>query len=211
VVGSIVLIAVLAVGSWAVFVRDSDDSDSGNDSSGDSSLPDTSPEEVVEQYVQAIKDGDCEAALALLSEKLIAEEEANCEDEEDFMTDQEFDYEVGDATIDEEAETAVVQFSVSAEGIDEEVPIGMVVEDGEWKIDSFEVTDATTDVPTDLSTPTLPSDLPSDLPTDFTDFTDFPTDFSDFPTDFPTDIPTDPSELESYLSDYFSEFLTFTG
>ena len=139
VVGAIVLIAVLAVGSWAVFVRDSDDSDCGDNGSGNSSLPDTSPEDVVEGYVQAIKDGDCEAALALLSEEFIAEEEANCEDEEDFMTDEEFEYEVGEATIDEDAETAVVPFSVTAEGVDEDFPIGLVVEDDEWKIDSFEV------------------------------------------------------------------------
>ncbi|PWN03178.1 hypothetical protein DJ010_08625 [Nocardioides silvaticus] len=216
IVGAIVLVAVLAVGSWAIFVRDSDDDDNGRDSSGENgSLPDEGPEEVVEAYVQAIKDNDCQAALDLLSESFIAEEDANCDDETDFMTDEEFDYEVGETTIDEDAETATVQFRVIADGFEEEVPIGLVVEDDEWKIDSFEVADTTTDGPTDAPSTDLPTDLPTDIPTDLSDFpsdfTDFPTDYSDYLSDLPTDFPTDPSELESYLSDYFSEFLTFTG
>ncbi|MDZ5619786.1 DUF2510 domain-containing protein [Nocardioides bizhenqiangii] len=206
VVGAIVLIAILAVGSWAIFLRDSDD-DSGSDNGGDdSSLPDTTPEDVVEEYVQAVKDGDCEAALALLSEKLIAEEEANCEDEEDFMTDEEFEYVVGEATIDEEAETATVPFEVTAEGFSEEFPIGLVVEDEEWKIDSFEVAEAPSDVVTE-ATPSVPTDL-TDLPTDLSDF---PTDLSDFPTDFPSGFPTDPEELESYFETFLSDFITPTG
>ncbi len=212
VVGAIVLIAILAVGSWAIFVRDSDDSDSGNDG-GDSSLPDTGPKEVVEAFFEAAETGDCEAALALVSEKFIAEEDANCDDEEDFMDTGDFEYVIGEATIDEDAETAEVPVTVTSEDFgDEELPLGLVVENGGWKIDSFgdvEPTEsAPTDVPTDLSTD-LPTDLPTDL-TDLTDFTDFPTDLSDFPTEFPTDFPTDPSELESYLETYLSDFFTYT-
>ena len=119
VVGAIVLIAILAVGSWAVFLRDSDDSDSGNGDGGDdSSLPDTSPEEVVEDVRRGRQGRRLRSRdRAASARSFIAEEDANCEDEEDFMDDGEFEYEIGDATIDEDAGTASVPVTADRRGL----------------------------------------------------------------------------------------------
>jgi hypothetical protein len=110
------------------------------------------------------------------------------------MTDTNFDYTVGDATIDEETKTATVPVTVTIPDVgDEDLPFGMVVEDGTWKIDTIEG-------PSDLPSPSGATDFPTGLPTDLP---------SDYFSDFPTDFPTDPSDLESYLSDYFSDFSTY--
>ncbi|WP_188111247.1 DUF2510 domain-containing protein [Nocardioides antri] len=203
VVGAIVLIAVLAVGAWAVFLRDDDSDGGGGDSGGgdDSSLPDTPPEEVVEAFFDAARDGDCEAALELVSQNFIEENDANCDDEEDFMEAGEFEAEVGEATIDEEADppTASVPVNLTIEGFGEqEVPLGLVVEDEEWKIDSFEEEDGGTEGTegTDgADSPSAPLSTPE---------LSIPTDGIEIPS-----FPTDPSEIESYLSE-FSEYLTVT-
>jgi hypothetical protein len=202
VVGAVVLIAILAVGSWAVFLRDSD-SDSGN--GGDnSSLPDTGPKEVAEAFMEGVKANDCDALEDLVTEKLL-EEEGGCQ-VEDMPAD--FSYVVSEPVIN--GETATVPVVLTVVGFEDEpasLILNMVVDDDEWKVDELVDPEDATDTPTDL-----PTDVTTDLPTDLpTDFSDFPTDFSDFPTDFPTEFPTDPSELESYLETYLSDFLTYTG
>ena len=206
VVGAIVLIAVLSVGAWAVFLRDDDgDGGGGNDGGGggdNGSLPEPGPAEVVQAFFDAAEAGDCQAALDLVSENFIEENDANCDDPEDFMEDVgEFEAEIGEATIDEEADppTAVVPVTLTVpEFGEEELPFHMVVEDDEWKIDAVEEED---DDSTDGASPSASVPEPT-----FTDFS-IPTDLlTDLPSGFPTDFPTDPSELESY----FSEFLTQT-
>ncbi len=203
VVGAVVLIAVLAVGSWAVFVRDSDGGgDSAKNRGGnDSSLPDTEPEDVAEQFMEGVLANDCDVIEGLVTDKLL-EEEGGCQ-VEDMPGD--FTYEVLPAAVDEDAKTATVPVELTSGAENGALTLGMIIQGDEWKIDQLVESEDATDGPTD--TPTIyPTDPPTDLPTDLpTDFTDFPTDFTDLPTDFPTD----PSEIESYLSDYFSDFSDF--
>lgn len=208
IVGAIVLIAVIAVGAWAIFGGDDDDDGGKGRGGAGSSLPDTTPEEVAEEFMAGVQANDCEKLEDLVTERLI-EEEGACDEVSDMPS--EFTYQVKDAEIDEDAETARVPVELSFQGLSEMLALAMVVVDDEWKIDEFIEGEGGQEIPTDL--PTLPSDLSTDAPTDIP--TDIPTDFTDFPTglptEFPTDFLTDPTQLESYLSDYFSDLLTFTG
>ncbi len=202
VVGAIVLVAVLAVGSWAVFVRDDDgDNDRNSDGGDNGSLPDTSPEDVAEQFMDGVLANDCAVLEELVTDRLL-EEEGGCE-VEDMPS--EFTYTVSPAAIDEAAETAVVPVVLSFSGGSETSPItlAMVLDEDEWKVDEI-IEAGSTDVPTDS---TDSSTVSPDVPTDTPDSPDIDTpSIPELP-----DIPTDPSELESYLSDYFSDFLTYTG
>ncbi|UMG94534.1 DUF2510 domain-containing protein [Nocardioides sp. TF02-7] len=205
VVGAVVLIALVAVGAWALTRDDGDDG--GGGSGSDSSLPDETPEEVAEQFFEATNAQDCDAALELVTDRVL-EEEGDCDFGEEMPPD--LDYEVQEAEIDEDEETARVPVDVSVVGTTSTVVLQMVVEDDRWKIDDVADEDdgaqpSAESSPLDPTSVVPPTDLPTDIPTDFP--TDFPTDLTDLPS-FPTDFPTDPEDWESWASDYVSSLLS---
>lgn len=194
------------------------------------------PAETVQSFFDAARDGDCDAAVELLTEN--AQETLDPEDCESADPAEEFgdsvELEVGDAEIDGDDATVPVSLVVDPDseelgGLGGLIPSDVTIDfqlrkvDGAWLIDDFGFGSLLENLP-DLDIPEVPdlsdlpddpfSDLPedpfSDLPTDL--FSDFPTDlFSDFPTDLFSDFPTD-FDPEDFLSDFptdlFSDFPT---
>ncbi len=210
----VIVILVLALGG-------------GNGASSDD------PAETVSSFFDAARDGDCDAALELLTDNAIDVFNASGDDCESADPAGEFgddvSLDVGEATIDGDDATVPVTITDSSDeagdlGLgDFAVDFNLKKTDGVWLIDGFgfgdvdlpdlDLPDASdfpddpfSDLPDDPFSD-LPTDLFSDLPTDL--FSDFPSDFDpeDFLSDFPSDFFSD-FDPEDYLSDFPSDFLS---
>ncbi|WP_187366762.1 Rv0361 family membrane protein [Nocardioides dongxiaopingii] len=202
IVGAVVALAVVAVVLILVLTG-------GDDDNGGGGGQDADPADTVQEFIDALKDDDCDAAAALTTGDA-AEDVEECETEGTEAFD-DIDFEVGESDVD--GDTATVPVTVTSSGFEETASFELEKVDGDWLISSLDgdgeeptadapsagsvTPDLPSDVPTDLPTD-LPSDFLSDLPSDFpseflSEFpTDFPTDFlTDLPTDFPTDFPTE--------------------
>ncbi|MFB9314236.1 DUF4878 domain-containing protein [Nocardioides plantarum] len=201
IIGIVVGVLVLIGGGVLAAVLLSGD---GGDGKGDKEASGDDPAETVQAYFDAAKDGDCDKAIATLTEGLKKELGANCDEE--LNPDGRLDdvkYDVGDA--DENGDKATVPVTISGiEGAGEiKSDYELTKVDGTWLISSFGNLDLGSSSAPSAEAPTMPSDIPTDLPTDIP--TDFPT---DVPTelDIPTDFPTDPDDLQSYLEELESAF-----
>jgi hypothetical protein len=182
------------------------------------------PAETVQSFFDAARDGDCDAAVELLTDN--AQETLDPDDCESADPAEEFgdsvELEVGDAEIDGDDATVPVSLAVDPdseelEGLGSLIPSDVTIDfqltkvDGAWLIDDFGFGSLLENLPDFSDLPDDPfSDLPedpfSDLPTDL--FSDFPTDlFSDFPTDLFSDFPTD-FDPEDFLSDFPTDLFT---
>ena len=175
------------------------------------------PAETVSAFYDAARDGDCEAALDLLSDngkRTFGVEEDDCESVDpssDFGDEVTFD--IGEAQVDGDDATVPVTVGDASSGMGPSeitLDIELVKTDGVWLIDGFGFGNLLEDLPEDLFSD-LPDDFPNDFPSDF--LSDFPSDFpSDFnPEDFMSDFPTD-FDPEEFFSDFPTEFMTeFSG
>lgn len=167
------------------------------------------PTATVQAFVDAARDGDCDAIDDLLTAEGKKQFPAgDCEEGIDAaargegIDPDDVEIEVGDAT--EDGDTAIVPVSYTAPGEESfDLDYSLVKQDGAWLIDGLDLGGLgdveLPDVPggTDLpDLPDVPSFDPGDIPTDFL-------------TDFPTDIPTDPEDLQSYLDELESQFSDF--
>jgi PT repeat len=95
------------------------------------------PAEAVQEFVDAIRDNDCPAAISYLTRQAIKQTDASCED---FDTTGLEKIEYGTPQVVEESgDTAKVGQSVSFDEVDEELTLvyEMVSQDGQWLIDDF--------------------------------------------------------------------------
>jgi hypothetical protein len=99
-----------------------------------------SPEDAVKDFFEASVDGDCDAAVDLVSADL-KKQIGSCDDAANadlFNDPQSQDTELGEVTLKEETDdTATVEATVTISGDSQTSNIGLVKEDGDWKIDSF--------------------------------------------------------------------------
>ncbi|CAN5418868.1 hypothetical protein BH09ACT12_BH09ACT12_14650 [soil metagenome] len=178
-------------------------------------------------FFDAVRDGDCDAALELLTDNAKSTLGASAEDCESADPSEEFgddvSIDVGEAKIDGDDATVPVTLTDDSGDLGSgEFTVDFVLakQDGAWLIDDIgfdSLLDDLPDIP-DLSDPAIPDDPFSDLPSDlFSDlpsdlFSDLPSDlFSDFPSDLFSDFPSD-FDPEDFLSDFptdlFSDFPT---
>jgi hypothetical protein len=206
IVAGLLLIAAAIVAA-ILLLRGSDDTASSDD-----------PTETVQNYIDAGQDGDCEAAVAALTDDLQKQIDADCDKDfdpakslEDLgVNPDDLDYKVGKAEIDGDKATVPVTVSGLGDALGGQDEISsdyqLVKQDGTWLISGFAPTGVDTGdlpdgLPGDLPTDGLPSELPSDFPSELP--SDFPT---ELPSDFPTDFPTSEEELDQYLQDLESQF-----
>jgi hypothetical protein len=134
--------------------RDDDRRDDDRDDQGD---PDDAVD-VADEFVQALIDGDCDQAADLAT--------ASYDDEFDGVCGEApADAEITDADLDNEDPVVVVVSVTSDEAGDEELPLEMSYEDGDWLVDGFyfEVDDGPIDEPS-TDEPTTDSPGASEVP-----------------------------------------------
>lgn len=164
------------------------------------------PAATVQAFVDAARDGDCDAIDDLLTaEGRTQFPEGDCEEgldaaaQDEGMDPDDVDIEVGDAT--EDGDTAIVPVTYQAPDTEEfAIDYTLVKQDGEWLIDGLDLGGLgdveLPDAPGTSDLPELPSLDPDDIPTDFL-------------SGLPTDLPTDPEDLQSYLDELESQFSDF--
>jgi hypothetical protein len=114
---------------------------SGSPSAGGSSTADAvanNPEAVVEAFLDSVVSGDCATAEDLVTEAYITEE-GNCDSSDipsDF--DDQIEYTVGKATVDDAAGTATVPVEVNFAGDKESSSVKLVKVGGNWRVNEFE-------------------------------------------------------------------------
>jgi hypothetical protein len=189
VVGGLVGVAVLAI--VLVLALGGSDGPSSDD-----------PAATVQAFFDAAEDGDCDAALELLTDA--GRDLLDADDCESGVPvdDGDVSYDIGDAEVDGDAATvAVTVRDASADlGLDEvTLDFALLRTDDVWLIDGFGIGGLPEDLPDDL-TSELPSELdPGELP-------ELPEDFEDFdPEDFLSDLPSD-FDPEDFLSDFPTDF-----
>jgi hypothetical protein len=97
-----------------------------------------SPQDTAEDFVAAAKAGDCDKALALITDKLAESENANCDDKSEFLPAEDSGVEFGDVKVtDETDDTATATVDVTFSGQSVPLTMKLVNEDGDWLIDSI--------------------------------------------------------------------------
>lgn len=97
-----------------------------------------SPQDTAEDFVAAAKAGDCDKALALITDKLAESEDANCDDKSEFLPAEDSGVEFGDVKVtDETDDTATATVDVTFSGQSVPLTMKLVNEDGDWLIDSI--------------------------------------------------------------------------
>jgi len=97
-----------------------------------------SPQDTAEDFVAAAKAGDCDKALALITNKLAESEDANCDDKSEFLPAEDSGVEFGDVKVTEETDdTATATVDVTFSGQSVPLTMKLVNEDGDWLIDSI--------------------------------------------------------------------------
>ena len=152
------------------------------------------PAATVEAFVDAARDGDCDAVDDLLTDdgKALFGGDACAEGVDASATGvdtDDVDVEVGDAT--EDGDTATVPVTYTAPGTEEiGIDYSLVRQDGDWLIDGVDLPGLD-----DIEIPELPST--SDLP----EMPEMP----EMPSFDPDDLPTDPEDLQSFLEELGSQ------
>lgn len=131
----IVLLLVVAAGAGAYFMLSGDDEGDGEGGG--------SPEEVARQYMQAVIDGDCEAAVGMIAssssrDALLADCQATVSAPSEFVPAEVVSVTPGSVT--DTAATVTVEFRTGS-GATESYPFELVKVDGNWRI-SYEVATA---------------------------------------------------------------------
>ena len=97
-----------------------------------------SPQDTAEDFVAAAKAGDCDKALALITDKLAESENAKCDDKSEFLPAEDSGVEFGDVNVtDETDDTATATVDVTFSGQSVPLTMKLVNEDGDWLIDSI--------------------------------------------------------------------------
>lgn len=112
-------------------------------------LPTTTPEEVVQSFLTAVKTGNCAQQQFYVTRELLASS-GSCTAS---SASPQMRWTISDATIDLVDRTATVPFEVSDVGSQEGRIFGLVLSGGQWRIDNFRAEATHTPTPT-ASAPT---------------------------------------------------------
>ena len=97
-----------------------------------------SPQATAEDFVAAAKAGDCEKALALITDNLKEEGDANCADGSNLLPPDDASIEFGDVKVTDESDdtaTAIVDVTFSGQAVP--LTMRLVKQDGDWLIDAI--------------------------------------------------------------------------
>ena len=98
----------------------------------------SSPKDTADEFVAAAEAHDCEKALSLITDHLKETENADCSSDSSLVPSEDQKVTFGEVTISGETDTtatASVDATLGTQTIT--VKLGMVKQDGDWKIDSF--------------------------------------------------------------------------
>lgn len=125
VVAGVVVALVLALGG--------DDDDKASDDNGGGGDDAEAVAAVVETWTTAAKEGDCDAAIAVMTEALV-EEAGEC-DPEALGDAEEYGFEIGEPEID--GDSAVVTVTASFQDEEQPIEFRLTREDDEWLISGY--------------------------------------------------------------------------